>query len=83
MAGTVSTSSLALFLIAATTFLALFLVELGAWLCSPLTASSWSLTVVALAAHAKMWPRFLSFLALCGKEGQVEASIVSNSINLM
>ena len=53
MAGTVSTSSLALFLIVATTFSALFLAELGAWLCSPLTGSSWSPTVLALAEHVR------------------------------
>ena len=47
MVGTVSTSSLALFLIVATTlkFSALHLAELGAWLYPPLTASSWSSTV--------------------------------------
>ena len=40
MAGTVLTSSLALFHILATTFSALHLAELGAWFGSPLAASS-------------------------------------------
>ena len=53
MAGTVSTSSLTLLLIVTTAFSALHLAELGAWLCSPLTASSWSSTIAVLVARVR------------------------------
>ena len=69
MAGTVSTSSLALFRIVATTFSALHLVERH-MVMSPLTASSWSATVLALAAH---------FFSLCKSKRTVKYQLNANN----